>query len=73
MCASTDDDDDDLKEAKWLSITNHIMNKHSGHDSPLFSQCLHGRLHGRERKKKWLKPGMVMFNSKYLLQEMMFK
>ncbi|XP_068736804.1 uncharacterized protein [Montipora capricornis] len=55
--ASTDDDDDDLKEAKWLSITNHIMNKHSGHDSPLFPQCLHGRLHGRERKKKWLKPG----------------
>ncbi|XP_068760318.1 uncharacterized protein [Montipora capricornis] len=55
--ASTDDDDDDLKEEKWLSITNHIMNKHSGHDSPLFPQCLHGRLHGRERKKKWLKPG----------------
>ena len=71
--ASTDDDDDNLKEAKWLSITNHIMNKHSGHESPLFPQCLHGRLHGRERKKKWLKPGMVMFNSKYRLQEMMFK
>ena len=70
--ASTDDDDDDLKEAKWLSITNPIMNKHSGHESPLFLQCLHGRQHGRERKKKWLNPGMVMFNSQYLLQEMMF-
>lgn len=58
--ASTDDDDGDLKAAKWLSITNHIMNKHSGHQSPLFSQCLHGRLHGRERKKKWLSPGMAM-------------
>ncbi|XP_078378287.1 uncharacterized protein LOC144661382 [Oculina patagonica] len=59
--ASTDDDDEDLKEAKWLSITNHIMNKHSGHDNPLFPQCLHGRLHGRERKKKWLKPGTPPF------------
>ena len=58
--ASTDDDDDeDLKEAKWLSINNHIMNKHLGHESPLFSQCLHGRLHSRERKKKWLKPGSL--------------
>ena len=65
--ASTDDDDDDedLKEAKWLSITNHIMNKHSGHENPLFPQCLHGRLQGRQRKKKWLKPGMLMFNKKY--------
>ena len=71
--ASTDDDDEDLKEEKWLSITNHIMNKHSGHESPLFPQCLHGRLHGRERKKKCLKPGVVMFNSSYLLQEMVVK
>ena len=71
--ASTDDDDEDLKEAKWLSITNHIMNKHSGHEDPLFPQCLHGRLHGRERKKKWLKPGMLMFKYKYYLEEMKFK
>ena len=59
--ASTDDadDDGDLREAKWLSITNHVMNKHSGHDNPLFPKCLHGRLHGRERKKKWLIPGSL--------------
>ena len=57
-CASsTDDDDADLKEAKWLSITDHIMDKHLGHENPLFPKCLHGRLRGRERKKKWLKPG----------------
>ena len=66
--ASTGDDDGDLKAAKWLSITNHIMNKHSGHQSPLFSQCLHGRLHGRERKKKWLSPGMAM-----LIQNIFYK
>lgn len=55
--ASSNDDDGDLKEAKWVSITNHIMDKHSGHENPLFPKCRHGRLHGRERKKKWLKPG----------------
>ena len=49
--ASSNDDDCDLKEAKWVSITNHIMDKHSGHENPLFSKCLHGRLHGSERKK----------------------
>ena len=58
--ASTGDDDGDLKAAKWPSITNHFMNKHWGHQSPLFSQCLHGRLHDTERKKKWLSPGMAM-------------
>ena len=52
--ASCEDDDPDLKEAKWLSITNHIMNKHTGHKNPLFPNCLHGRLHGRERKKSGL-------------------
>ena len=40
---------------------NHIMNKHSGHDSTLFPKCLHGRLHGRERQKNWLKPGNLTY------------
>ena len=31
---------------------NHIMNKHSGHDSTLFPKCLHGRLHGMQIKTK---------------------
>lgn len=33
--ASSNDDDGDLKEAKWVSITNHIMDKHSGHENPV--------------------------------------
>jgi len=42
--------------AKWLSIQNHIVNRHEGH-SPHFNSCQHGALEGRERHKKWLKPG----------------
>ena len=50
---STRNGDGDLVEAKWLSIFNHIHNKHKKH-GPLFSNCLHGRLSGR-KNKKWLK------------------
>lgn len=58
-CASsTDDDEGDLREAKWLSIINHVKNQHTGHENDLFPNCGHGKLHGRERKKKWLDEGM---------------
>ena len=40
--------------AKWLSLDNHIHNKHSGH-SKLFKKCQHGRLTGHAKKKKWFK------------------
>ena len=52
--ASTEDAEEDLREAKWRSIVNHMQNVHRGH-SELFPRCLHGRLGCR--KKKWLKPG----------------
>jgi hypothetical protein len=57
--ASFPDQDGVLKLAKWKSLCNHIINVHNGH-SPLFAICEHGELEGRERKKKWLKPGMVV-------------
>ena len=59
--ASTETDNGLLKEAKWLSIIGHITNKHTDHDNPLFPNCVHGKLHGCERKKKWLKPGTYLF------------
>lgn len=43
--------------AKWNSVGNHIINLHSGH-SQLFFACEHPELVGRERQKRWLKPGM---------------
>ena len=39
--------------AKWLSLVNHIHNKHAGH-SQTFPKCLHPELYSH--KKKWLKP-----------------
>ena len=49
-------DDQTLIKAKWLSIVNHVHNKHTGHGCKEFPKCLHKRLQGRDRKKKWIKP-----------------
>ena len=48
--ASTEDGDGDTVLAKWLSLDNHVHNKHK-HDSPKFHQCVHSRL----SKRKWFK------------------
>lgn len=42
----------DVILAKWLSLDNHIHNKHTRHSSKHFKKCLHGRI---TRRKKWLK------------------
>ncbi|XP_019859639.1 PREDICTED: uncharacterized protein LOC109587862 [Amphimedon queenslandica] len=53
-CAvSTPDGNQDMIHDKWLSLINHIHNKH--HHSGLFKKCLHGRICNRA-KKKWFKP-----------------
>ena len=41
-------------KAKWLSLDNHIHNKHCGHGKP-FPRCKHARLSARGRRKKWFK------------------
>ena len=55
VAASTKDDEEEMRAAKWTSLTNHIQGVHQGH-SELFPRCLHPNLDG-ERQKKWLKPG----------------
>ena len=49
-CAtSTPSGDKELIKAKWLSLDNHIHNKHS--HTGMFKKCVHKRL----RNRKWLK------------------
>lgn len=53
--ASTPPGEGETIKAKWLSLDNHIHNQHTRHGNKLFPKCVHRKLCGRERKKKWLK------------------
>ena len=57
--ASTMDGDTDTILAKWLSLDNHVHNKHT-HSDIKFPMCVHGSLTGNERKKKWFKRRMFV-------------
>ena len=47
-CAvSTEDGDGDMIEAKWLSVINHMHNKHRGHGEP-YPKCAHSRIYRRK-------------------------
>ena len=57
-CASsTPDGDGAVMLAKWNSLPNHLLNKHTDHDDALFPECLHDDIPTPGRKKKWLKAG----------------
>ena len=47
---STKDGNGEVILEKWLSLVNHLHNKHRGHGK-VYKRCTHGRL----RKRKWLK------------------
>ena len=73
VAASTTDEEEELRVAKWMSLTNHIQDVHHGH-SDIFPSCLHGKLKDGERKKKWLQSGnafkfcVVFQNDKFIIQ-----
>ena len=50
--SSTPDGDPETILAKWLSLENHVHNEHR-HKDKKFPKCAHGKLTGRNRKKKW--------------------
>ncbi|KAI0240741.1 hypothetical protein LSAT2_008479, partial [Lamellibrachia satsuma] len=55
--ASTPDGDGAVMLAKWNSLSNHLLNRHTGHADILFPECLHDNIPTPGRKKKWLIPG----------------
>ena len=59
---STPDGDGDLIQAKWVSLDNHIHNRHKKHGK-YFSACKHKAIRKKGRKKKWFKPRKcVLYN-----------
>ncbi|KAI0212078.1 hypothetical protein LSAT2_003041 [Lamellibrachia satsuma] len=55
--ASTPDGVGAAMLAKWTSLSNHLLNRHTGHVDVLFPECLHDSIPTPERKTKWLTPG----------------
>ncbi|XP_064619336.1 uncharacterized protein LOC135482820 [Lineus longissimus] len=54
--ATTPDGDPNMMLAKWLSLDNHMHNKHKGHGR-VYPKCGHGRIVGRQKGTKWLEQG----------------
>lgn len=65
VASSTQDQEEELRGAKWNSLGNHIQGIHSGH-SAIFPTCLHGDLQ-EERAKNWLKPGKCSISASSVL------
>ena len=57
-CASsTPDGNGDIIVAKWISVVNHIRNRHTRHGK-LFPKCLHAKYRRRQGQAvKWMKQG----------------
>ncbi len=58
IAATCPEGEEDMLEAMWKSVTNHIQDVHEGH-SELYPECAHGPLDEDERDKEWLEPCKV--------------
>ena len=56
--ADSENSSPEMIVARWKSVCNHIVNKHKGHDDPLFPQCLHDPRSETDDKKSYLDPGI---------------
>ncbi|XP_052280835.1 uncharacterized protein LOC127878348 [Dreissena polymorpha] len=63
--AASSEGNGDLVVAKWLSIGNHVVNRHDGHGD-LFQRCLHGPI---DRNKKWIKADSKAHKEPLLITE----
>ena len=57
-CAQSCNGHANVLHQKWVSILNHVVNKHRWRNGKHFCKRVQGRLsRNRERKPKWLQPG----------------
>ena len=60
--AATCNGDPNLLTEKWVSLCNHITNKHSWQTGVVFHECCHPPLTARQcRQTRWLKPGSAEY------------
>lgn len=57
-CAAPGKGNGPLLESMWMSLLNHVINKHDGHDGP-YHECLHQPLSDRA----WLAVGKLTISS----------
>ena len=57
MSSSDSSSNEELIRSKWLSLSNHIHNKHT--HKGIFKKCAHKSLNRNKRKKKWFKLGIL--------------
>lgn len=63
-CAESCGGDAQLLREKWLSVLNHISNRHHWSGSTLFHKCAHKRLTAAEKKEiQWLDPKSEAFKT----------
>ncbi|KAK3745396.1 hypothetical protein QZH41_001436 [Actinostola sp. cb2023] len=61
-CSATCEGNAQLLREKWVSLLDHVTNKHSWTHAVLFHQCSHPVLtHTEMRRTAWLKPGTPAF------------
>ena len=55
IAAAAPEGNENMLDAMWKSVTNHIQDVHEGH-SDLYPACAYGPLDKEERDKEWLQP-----------------
>lgn len=61
-CSATCDGDANILKEKWISLLNHVINKHSFKENVYYKKCAHKRLTKKDRKgMEWVKKDSLVF------------
>ena len=72
MAATAPEGNQDMLEAMWTSVANHIQDVHDGHND-LYPECEHGPLDEDERDKEWLQPCKKRVNIFFSANHLFFR